>query len=122
MVVDTIPPVITRASVTPSVIWPPNHKMIPVAVSAAVTDVCSATTWKIISITSSEAANAIGSGNTEVDYVITGAHTAKVRSERSGKTGPRLYTITIEAIDAAGNKSQSANVIVTVPHSKGPTK
>ena len=122
VVVDTIPPVITRASVTPSVIWPPNHKMIPVSVTAVVTDVCSATTWKIISITSNEAADAIGSGNTEVDYEITGAHTANVRSERSGKTGPRLYTITIEAIDAAGNKSRPVNVIVTVPHSKGPTK
>ncbi|MEY4386936.1 MAG: hypothetical protein RLY20_2219 [Verrucomicrobiota bacterium] len=118
IVVDTIPPVITSSKATPSVLWPPNHKMIPIKVDATVTDICGATTWKIISITSSEAPLAVGSGNTSVDWQITGDHTAKLRAERSGVTGPRIYTITIQAKDASGNLSEPKAVTVTVPHNK----
>lgn len=61
-VVDTTPPVIVSTSVSPKVLWSANHKMIPVRVSAEVTDACGPTTWKIISISSNEAVNAAGSG------------------------------------------------------------
>lgn len=118
-VVDTIPPVITSVAATPNALWPPNHKMVKIAVSATVEDVCGPTTWKITSITSSEAVDAIGSGNTSPDWTITGAHTANLRAERSGVTGPRTYTISVQAEDAAGNLSQTKTVTVTVPHSKG---
>lgn len=122
VVVDTIPPFVTRVTATPNVLWPPNHKMVPIAVTAVVTDVCGPSSWKITSITSNQAADAIGSGNTSVDYEITGKHTANVRSERSGTSVSRIYTITIEAVDAAGNKSQPKTVTVTVPHDKRPTR
>jgi hypothetical protein len=119
-VTDTTPPVIVSASVNPKEIWSPNHKMIPVTVSAEVTDACSETTWEIVSITSNEAEDAIGSGNTAPDWEITGDATAKVRAERSGtnKAG-RVYTITIKATDESGNVSEPATVTVKVPHSKG---
>lgn len=117
---DTTPPVIVSASVSPKEIWPPNHKMVPVRVTADVTDACSETTWEIVSITSSQAEDAKGSGNTAPDWEITGDATAKVRAERSGtnKAG-RVYTITIEATDESGNVSEPATVTVKVPHSKG---
>jgi hypothetical protein len=118
-VVDTIPPMITAAAASPNSLWPPNHKMVAIRVAASVVDVCSATTWKIISVTSSEAVDGPGSGNTSPDWEITGDHTVKLRAERSGITGPRIYTITIEATDAAGNVSQPKTVTVTVPHSRG---
>jgi len=116
IVVDTTPPVISRLASNPAYLWPPNHKMVSVRLNAVVTDACSATTWKITSITSSEAANAKGSGNTATDWEITGDHTAKLRAERSGITGPRVYTLTVEAEDAAGNVSEPKSVTVTVPH------
>jgi len=115
-VVDTTPPVITRVSANPPFLWPPNHKMINVRLNAVVTDTCSDTTWKITSITSNEAADAKGSGNTAPDWEITGDHTAKLRAERSGITGPRTYTVTVEAEDTSGNVSDPATVTVTVPH------
>jgi len=117
-VVDTIPPVISNVKATPNLLWPPNHKMVAIAVTATATDTCGAATWKIISITSSEPVNSTGDGNTSPDWEITGAHTAKVRSERSGVTGPRVYTITVQATDLSGNVSQPKTVTVTVPHSK----
>lgn len=119
-VVDTTPPVIVSSSVTPSSLWSPNHKMVPVSVKATVTDTCGEATWRIVSISSNEAVNAIGSGNTAPDWEITGPSTAQVRAERSGtnKAG-RIYTIVLEATDGSGNVSLPASVIVTVPHSKG---
>ena len=116
-VVDTIPPVIASASANPSVLWPPNHKMVAVRVRAVVTDACGPTTWQIVSVASSEAPDATGSGNTSPDWRITGDHTVQLRAERAGgnKAG-RVYTITIQAKDAAGNLSNPATVQVTIPH------
>ena len=76
---------------------------------ARVTDVCGPTRWKIISITSNQAVDAKGSGNTAPDWEITGAHTANVRAERSGKEGTRIYTITVQAVDESGNLSETEN-------------
>jgi hypothetical protein len=119
-VVDTVPPVITSASASPKVLWPPNHKMVAVRVNAPVTDACGPTTWRIVSVSSSEAPDAIGSGNTSPDWKITGDHTVNLRAERAGgnKAG-RVYTLTLQATDAAGNLSTPATVQVTVPHSRG---
>ena len=115
-VVDTIPPVIKKVTATPDCIWPPNHKMVGVRVEARVTDVCGATSWKIISIRCNQAVDAKGSGNTSPDWQITGDHTANVRSERSGKDGTRVYTITVQAKDQSGNLSETKTVEVIVPH------
>lgn len=118
-VVDTIPPVIAKVTASPACIWPPNHKMVSVRVEARVTDVCGPTSWKIVSITSNQAVDAIGSGNTAPDWEITGDHTAKVRAERSGKEGARIYTLTVQAVDESGNLSETKTVKVTVQHDQG---
>lgn len=122
-VVDTIPPVIVSTSVSPEVLWPPNHKMIPVRVSAVVTDACSATTWEIVSVSSSQAVDARGSGQTSPDWTITGDETVMLRAERSGNGKvARVYTITVLATDASGNQSTPSTVTVTVPHDQGKKK
>jgi hypothetical protein len=118
-VVDTIPPVITSVTASPATIWPPNHKMVAVQVRAVVTDICGPTTWKIVSVSSNEATNGRGDGNTSPDWTITGDHTVSLRAERSGRGNGRIYTITVQAMDAAGNVSEQKSVTVTVPHSRG---
>lgn len=122
-VVDTIAPVIISTSANPKVLWPPNHKMIPVKVKAEVTDACGSTTWKIISVTSNQAVDARGSGNTSPDWKITDDHTVLLRAERSGKDkAGRVYTIRVRATDEAGNESEISTVKVTVPHDQGKNK
>jgi hypothetical protein len=118
-VVDTTPPVIASVSTQPKSLWPPNHKMVNVKVSARVTDTCSATTWAIVKVTSNEAVNGNGDGNTSPDWIITGPHTVQLRAERAGLGRGRVYTITVQATDAAGNVSPNAVVKVTVPHDQG---
>ncbi len=120
---DTIAPVIVSASPSVSKLWPPNHKMVPVRVTADVTDACGATTWKIISVKSNQAVNGKGDGNTSPDWIIVDDQNVLLRAERTGKEkGGRIYTITIRATDEAGNQSALKSVTVTVPHSKGKDK
>jgi hypothetical protein len=119
---DTIAPVIVSASADPKVLWPPNHKMINVNVTAKVEDACGHTTWKIVSVKSSQPTS--GKGDvTPTDFKITGDHTVSLRAERTGKDkNGRVYSITIQAVDESGNKSLRKVVTVKVPHDKGKGK
>jgi hypothetical protein len=117
-VVDTTPPVITSVVPSPSKLWPPNHKMRDVIVNATATDICGQVTTRIVEVTSNEPVNGKGDGNTGVDWSITGDHKVKLRAERAGPGSGRIYTITVEATDEAGNTSTKTTV-VTVPHSNG---
>jgi hypothetical protein len=117
-VVDTTPPSISSVTASPNILWPANHKMVPVAVGVTVTDACDANVANgctIVSVTSNEPINGLGDGNTEPDYEITGNLTLNLRTERSGKGNGRIYTVGVACADASGNSSMST-VAVTVPH------
>jgi len=115
---DTTPPVITKLVATPTVIWPPNHKLVNVRLVVRDEDSCGDVTWKIAGVTSNEAVDAPGSGQTSPDWIITDDHHLKVRAERSGRGSGRVYTISVEATDASGNIA-SQDVTVIVPHDHG---
>jgi rhamnogalacturonan endolyase len=112
---DTTPPVIHSVAATPDRLWPAAHQMIPVMVSANATDAVSAVTPRIVGISSNEPVDGLGDGDMAPDWEITGDMTLNLRAERSGTGRGRLYTIRLEARDAAGNTS-AATVAVTVPH------
>jgi hypothetical protein len=103
--------VINNLSVTPSSIWPPNHKMVPVSLHVDVTGLqdpspaCSLT-----GITSNE-----GSSD---DWEITGGLSANVRSARAGNGGDRVYALTVKCTDIYGHTA-SQTVNATVPHDQG---
>ena len=110
-VVDTTPPQILSLVVSPNTLWPPNNKMETVTVTANVVDaVDPAPIVRIYDITSDE--TIVG------DASITGLLTASLRAERDGNGDGRVYTLHIEAIDSAGNRS-IATVTVSVPHDQG---
>ena len=115
---DTTSPVIGSISNNAPSLWPPNHKMVAVTVTASASDLAGVTSLKIINVTSSEPDNGLGDGDTAGDIVITGAMTVNLRAERSGKGNGRTYTITVEARDAAGNATTRTTTVV-VPNSQG---
>jgi len=116
---DTTPPSITSASASPNVLWPPNHKMVDVAVSAAAAEACSGpAACRITGVSSSEPAEGTGGGDLAPDWEVTGPLLLKLRAERAGAGTGRVYAITITCLDAAGNSS-TEEVVVSVPHDRG---
>ncbi len=112
-VVDLAPPVISGAGATPGVLWPPNHKMRPVAVSVAAADVCDAAppVCHLAGVSSNEPVNGPGDGNTAPDWQVTGDLAALLRSERSGAGSGRIYTLSVICEDAAGNAAQGTTTV-----------
>lgn len=107
-------------SLTPSTgsLWPPNHKMVAVRLTALASDVVGISSLKIVGVTSSEPDNGLGDGDTAGDIQVTGDLTLNLRAERGGKGNGRTYTITVEARDAAGNAT-TRTATVSVPKSQG---
>ena len=117
--VDTTPPTVTVVSVTPSVLWPPNHKMVLVTLAVSKSDNCDPNPLcRVTLVSSNEPENGLGDGDTAPDWKITGNLTVNLRAERSGTGNGRIYTITINCTDGVGNSS-SQSVMVTVPHDQG---
>jgi hypothetical protein len=109
-------------SVTPSALWPPNHKMVDVNASVSVNDATSgAAGFKLAAALSNEPDNGLGDGDTANDiqgFVLGTPDTAgQVRAERSGKGSGRVYTLSYTGMDQAGN-SASCSPTVSVPHDR----
>jgi hypothetical protein len=110
--------VIHAATVAPNELWPPSHRIETATVAVDVTDACDAEpVCRIVSVASSEPANAKGDGRTDPDWEITGDLTVKLRAERAGSASGRIYTITVECADASGNVAIT-EVTVLVPHDR----
>ncbi|MNP23332.1 Endo-1,4-beta-xylanase A precursor [compost metagenome] len=118
---DTTPPVL-KITASPAVLSTPNHKLVPIRISWKATDAGSGlASIKLVSITSNESDNGLGDGDKPNDIQGADIGTAdqefQLRAERSGKGNGRIYTITYEATDKAGNKT-TANTTVQVPKGK----
>src|SRR5262249_5015614 len=121
---DTTPPSLTLGA-DPVVLWPPNHRLVPVQVSWQVRDLCDpAAGARLLSATSSEPDDAAGDGDGRTTGDITGADLGgpdaevSLRAERSAAGPGRSYDLTYAATDASGN-STSALTIATVPRDLG---
>jgi len=116
------------ASVSPSVLWPPNHKMVLITRTVIISDNCDPNpVAELTSITMNEGDETntydpnfdttVGDGNTMNDIQVDENGNIYLRAERSGTGTGRIYTITYTAIDASGNTA-TATATVTVPHNQ----
>jgi hypothetical protein len=114
-VVDTTPPEFSL-TVSPAVLWPPNHKMVEITPSWNVSDDCDATPQvSIVGIVMSEGNDTIGVGHTSDDIQIGNYGSFYLRAERSGAGNDRVYTITYQAVDDSGNTTLRS-ATVSIPH------
>ena len=114
---DTTAPVISSLTTNAPALWPPNHSMHAIRVTANTADagsggiVCS-----IDGVASNE-----GGNQHEPDVELTGALTLNLRAERDGTGTSRIYSIQVSCKDAVGNKSTGTTTVV-VPHDQGKKK
>jgi hypothetical protein len=104
---DTEGPVIGDLTVSPKELWPANGRMVGVRLRYRAEDACGGAVTRSLSVTSSEPHDAEAP-----DWDIINDHFADLRAESTG-SGERAYTISIKAVDTAGNQSVE-NVIVKV--------
>jgi hypothetical protein len=119
-VADTVAPQISVV-LSQSVLWPPNHELVPITAAVSVTDRCDpAVSFQLVSITSSEPENGQGDGNTTGDIQDAALGTPDtsflLRAERSGPGDGRLYTIVYRATDGAGNTALATAYVLVPKH------
>jgi len=114
-VVDTKPPEFSL-TVSPAVLWPPNHKMVEITPSWTVSDECdSSPDVSLVGIVANEGDDTIGDGHTSDDIQTGEDGSIYLRSERSGTSSDRVYTITYQAVDDSGNTTVRS-ATVSIPH------
>jgi hypothetical protein len=123
-VVDTTPPSLDL-TLEPSVLWPPNHRIVPVNVSWQVVDHCDpAPEVVLVSASSSESDGPVG-GDTasqtgDIEGVSIGSPVVEIRlrAERTGKGNGRTYELLCRATDSSRNSAVAIGVAL-VPHDLG---
>jgi probable HAF family extracellular repeat protein len=109
---DTTPPVISSVTTTPNSVWPPRHQMVDVSVRVVASDDSGETpVCAVLSVVSSESDNADGDGNTSSDTEVVGPSHVRVRAERSGPNGARVYTVMAECTDGSGNAATGVGTV-----------
>jgi len=122
---DSEPPKISFISVTPSQLWPANHKMIPITLSVTATD--NTDPHPTCSIVDVSILDESGTASVDDDVEIMDDLHLNLRAEKPRGDASRIYTITVQCTDASGNSS-TKEVRVTVPHNRsrvsvrGPSK
>jgi hypothetical protein len=121
-------PLSIQVSLTPNLLFPANHRMIPVSATVSASDSCGgALSIRLESITSSEPDDAAGSGDGRTRNDIQGAaygtadFTFALRAERAGEGPGRTYRVTYSVTDTTGRAAAgSAEVIAPIGRGKGP--
>lgn len=111
-VTDNGSPDCSGATASPSLIWPPNGKMVPVSILGVTDPDGDPITVEITGITQDEPG---------ANFSGIGSSVARVKAERAGKGDGRVYRIEFKATDPSGAPC-TGQVTVCVPHSQGKGK
>ncbi len=112
---DTTPPALS-VSLSPNVLWPPNHKFVPITASIQVSDICDPNPRvTLVSITSNEP---LAPNDVQGAVIGTDTRSFLLRAERLGTGTGRVYAVRYRAMDASGNMT-FATAQVMIPHDQG---
>lgn len=114
-IADKTPPTLT-VTLSPSKLWPPNEKMVPITATITVKDDYDPQPEiKLVSITANEP---LDKDDIKVGKLFTDIRQFQLKAEREGKNkAGRIYTVTYIANDASGNQTE-VSATVTVPHDR----
>jgi hypothetical protein len=107
------------ASANPNVLWPPNHKFVPVVVTGHVSDNLSGINRTVTYQVADEYHQVQPSGSAQVDSQGNYRFVVDLQSSRLGqdKNG-RQYVVRVTAHDVAGNQATASSGVL-VPHDMG---
>lgn len=108
------PPDCSGASVSPAELWPPNHRMVGLAITGITDPDGDPVTVTAVSVRQDEPVTGVGEGNTAPDATLS---PLAVRAERMGRGDGRVYHVEVRADDGKGG-SCTAHVSVCVPHDR----
>ena len=117
----TPPPPPNCSGVAPTVLWPPDHKMVSVSIVDPTNPELAILITKIMQ---DEPVDAPGSGNTSPDAILpdpegTNTNTAMIRAERAGPGTGRIYFLSFTATDNTTGLQCTSTAKVFVPHDQG---
>ena len=113
------PPVCGLARPRPRLLWPPNHKLVPVFITGVADPDDRRVRLTVTAVTQDEPVNGLGDGDTSPDAVLAGA-SVLLRAEGAGGGTGRVYRVTFIAEDAGG-ATCTGSVLVCVPHDRRTT-
>lgn len=110
------PPNCSAATASSPMLWPPNHKLVPVTISGATDPDGDPVSVTITGVTQDEPLNGLGDGDTSPDAVAgSSSNQVLLRAERSGRGDGRVYVISFTASDGRAGTCQGS-ITVGVPH------
>ena len=115
------PPSCTAAAAAPAVLWSPDHRLVPIAITGVTDPEGDPVVLAVGAITQDEPVldNGTGTGHTCPDATGVGTGAPSVRAERAGTRNipgdGRVYHIVFTATDASGASCQGV-ATVCVPH------
>ncbi|MGH7259797.1 MAG: CARDB domain-containing protein [Nitrospiraceae bacterium] len=112
------PPLCSQAVPSTARLWPPNHKLVTIAIQGVTDPDNDPITIRVTGITQDEPVNGLGDGDTSPDGFGVSTAQAQVRKERSGAGNGRVYAIAFTADDGKGGTC-TGSVSVGVPHDQG---
>ncbi len=113
-VVDTTAPVVT-CNISTSQLWPANHNLINVGLTASATDNCDSSLTLVVRVFGDENdEQPTNDGIHSPDAKNIGIGTLRLRSERLDNGNGRVYLIVVTATDSSGNVGRCSKT-VTVP-------
>jgi hypothetical protein len=108
----TVIPSTVPITASPDVLHPPNHKMISITLTVNYAGIAPLATARVVQVTSNEPINGTGDGDQSPDWYFTGTDlTLQLRAERMRNGTGRIYTITVEIVDALGGKHYGTTTV-----------
>lgn len=109
------PPICSGAVPSKTLLWPPDHKLVRVAVTGVTDPERNPVRIEVMRTTQDEPNQGLGDGDTPVDAVASG-NSILLRAERSGPGNGRVYSVEFRAFNIHGD-SCTGSVTVCVPKS-----
>jgi hypothetical protein len=120
-VADQTAPKINFLAASPSILRPAWWQMVPVKIKVDAADNCDpAPKCRIVSVTSNFGdGKGKDSDGGKANWIITGDLSLQLRAIPSTRRFTRIYRITVECVDAAGNRTTRTTSVVVARDSKG---